>query len=69
MRVYTPLGKAEQGRFALDVAVKTLSYYTEYFGIAYPLPKQDMVAIADFSAGAMEKCVCVQIRWQLALTV
>jgi aminopeptidase N len=36
------------------IIAKTLSYFTEYFGIAYPLPKLDMVAIADFSAGAME---------------
>jgi len=52
-RVYTPPGKKEQGRFALDVIAKVLPYYKEYFGIAYPLPKMDLVAIADFSAGAM----------------
>lgn len=50
-RVYTPPGKKEQGRFALDVAAKVLPYYKEYFGIAYPLPKLDLIAIADFSAG------------------
>lgn len=53
-RVYTPLGKKEQGRFALDVCTKVLPYYKDYFGMAYPLPKIDLVAIADFSAGAME---------------
>jgi puromycin-sensitive aminopeptidase len=52
-RVYTPPGKKEQGRFALDVIAKVLPYYKEYFGIAYPLPKMDLVAIADFSMGAM----------------
>uniref|UniRef100_A0A2C9M090 Peptidase M1 membrane alanine aminopeptidase domain-containing protein n=1 Tax=Biomphalaria glabrata TaxID=6526 RepID=A0A2C9M090_BIOGL len=51
VRVYTPKGKQEQGRFALDVAVKTLPFYKKYFGIAYPLPKVDLIAIADFSAG------------------
>lgn len=54
VRVYTPLGKKEQGLFALDVATKVLPYYKEYFNIAYPLPKMDLIAIADFSAGAME---------------
>lgn len=55
VRVYTPLGKTDQGRFALDVAVRTLPYYEQWFGIEYPRPKADLIAIADFSAGAMEK--------------
>lgn len=55
VRVYTPLGKTDQGTFALDVAVKTLPYYEDWFGIQYPLPKCDLIAISDFAAGAMEK--------------
>lgn len=51
VRVYTPVGKKEQGLFALDVATKVLPYYKEYFNIAYPLPKMDLIAIGDFSAG------------------
>lgn len=43
--VYTPLGRAGEGRFALDVAVKSLEYYDEFFQVPYPLPKLDMVAI------------------------
>jgi hypothetical protein len=31
--------------------VKTLPFYKNYFNIAYPLPKIDLIAIADFSAG------------------
>eukprot|EP00058_Branchiostoma_floridae_P012436 XP_002597924.1 hypothetical protein BRAFLDRAFT_79834 [Branchiostoma floridae] len=54
VRVYTPVGKSEQGKFALEVAVKTLPFYKEYFKIPYPLPKIDLIAIADFAAGAME---------------
>lgn len=50
-RVYTPLGKAEQGKFALDVASKVLPYYKDYFGIAYPLVKLDLAAVADFALG------------------
>lgn len=61
-RVYTPPGKKEQGRFALDVTAKVLPYYKEYFGIAYPLPKLDLVAIADFSAGAMENWGLITYR-------
>lgn len=68
VRVYTPEGKKHLGTFALDVAVKTLSYFTEYFGVAYPLPKLDMVAIADFAAGAMENWGLVTYR-EIALLV
>lgn len=62
VRVYTPVGKKEQGRFALEVATKVLPYYKDYFQIAYPLPKIDLIAIADFSAGAMENWGLVTYR-------
>ncbi|KXZ75511.1 Puromycin-sensitive aminopeptidase-like Protein [Tribolium castaneum] len=62
VRVYTPRGKKEQGLFALEVATKVLPYYKDYFNIAYPLPKIDLIAIADFSAGAMENWGLVTYR-------
>jgi puromycin-sensitive aminopeptidase len=31
--VYTPVGKSAQGKFALDVACKCLSFFQDYFGI------------------------------------
>lgn len=54
VRVYTTGGISEQGRFALEFAVKVLSYYNEIFQIAYPLPKLDLLAVHDFSCNAME---------------
>ena len=54
VKVYTPPGKSETGQFALDCAVKSLDAYDDFFGIAYPLPKLDMVAIPEFAMGAME---------------
>lgn len=54
-RVYTPPGKKEQGKFALSVSAKILPYYKDYFGVPYPLPKLDLVAIADFSSGTTWK--------------
>ncbi|XP_030076716.1 puromycin-sensitive aminopeptidase isoform X1 [Microcaecilia unicolor] len=62
IRVYTPVGKAEQGKFALEVATKTLPFYKDYFNVPYPLPKIDLIAIADFAAGAMENWGLVTYR-------
>eukprot|EP00750_Incisomonas_marina_P027114 INCI6130.1.p1 GENE.INCI6130.1~~INCI6130.1.p1 ORF type:complete len:924 (-),score=171.94 INCI6130.1:120-2891(-) len=62
VRVFTPPGKAQLGRFALDVAVRTLEYYDDFFGVPYPLPKLDMVAIPEFAAGAMENWGLVTYR-------
>jgi aminopeptidase N len=53
--VWTVAGKAEQGREALQAAARILAYYNSYFGVPYPLPKLDLIAIpGNFAAGAME---------------
>ncbi len=52
--VVTTRGKTAQGRFALDSAVDLLRYYNDYFGIAYPLPKLDLIAVPGGFGGAME---------------
>ncbi|ODQ79732.1 hypothetical protein BABINDRAFT_49119 [Babjeviella inositovora NRRL Y-12698] len=62
IRVYTTPGLEEQGRFSLDLAAKTLAFFDKTFGIDYPLPKMDMIAIHDFSAGAMENWGLVTYR-------
>uniref|UniRef100_A0A0E0M0C7 Aminopeptidase n=1 Tax=Oryza punctata TaxID=4537 RepID=A0A0E0M0C7_ORYPU len=62
VRVYTQVGKSSQGKFALDVGVKSLNFYKDYFDTPYPLPKLDMVAIPDFAAGAMENYGLVTYR-------
>lgn len=62
VRVYTPVGKKNQGTFALEVAVKTLPFYKNYFGVGYPLPKMDLIAIADFAGGAMENWGLITYR-------
>lgn len=54
IRVLTMPGQAAQGQFALSVAARALSYYEDYFGVPFPLPKLDMLAAPDFAAGAME---------------
>ncbi|XP_049361038.1 aminopeptidase M1 [Solanum verrucosum] len=62
VRVYCQVGKANQGNFALHVAVKTLPLFKEYFAAPYSLPKLDMIAIPDFAAGAMENYGLVTYR-------
>ncbi|XP_038078352.1 endoplasmic reticulum aminopeptidase 1-like [Patiria miniata] len=60
--VYTSRAKINQSRLALDVLKKTIPFYENFFGIAYPLSKQDMIAIPDFSAGAMENWGLITYR-------
>jgi puromycin-sensitive aminopeptidase len=62
VRAYATPGKRRQLDFAVDTATKILSFYHDYFDIAYPLPKLDMVAIPDFGAGAMENWGLVTYR-------
>ena len=54
-------------RFALECASKLLTLYESYFGIAYPLPKLDLIAIPDFAAGAMENWGAITFRESLLL--
>lgn len=62
VRIYATPGREGQLGFALDTAVRALSFYNEYFDIPYPLPKLDMVALPDFAAGAMENWGLVTYR-------
>ncbi|KAL8750797.1 MAG: hypothetical protein Q9199_006841 [Rusavskia elegans] len=63
VRVFaTPDKDIEHGRFSLDLAAKTLDFYEKTFDSKFPLPKMDMVAIPDFSAGAMENWGLITYR-------
>ncbi|QIX00043.1 hypothetical protein AMS68_005560 [Peltaster fructicola] len=63
VRVFcTPDKDIEHGRFSVELAAKTLKFYEEQFASPFPLPKMDMVAIPDFSAGAMENWGLVTYR-------
>jgi puromycin-sensitive aminopeptidase len=62
VRVWATRGKAHLGRFALKNSVRALAYMNNYFGIAYPLPKMDHIAIPDFAAGAMENWGAITYR-------
>ena len=48
--------------YAVKAAEFVLHYYDTYFGIKYPMPKLDMIAIPDFEAGAMENFGAITYR-------
>ena len=54
VRVYATPDKVGLTDFGLDVSVRSLEFFENYFGVPYPLPKLDVIGLPDFSAGAME---------------
>lgn len=54
--------KVQLGKFAVTSAEYILHYFNTYFGIKYPMPKLDMVALPDFEAGAMENFGAITYR-------
>jgi alanyl aminopeptidase len=54
LRAITPKGRGAEAAFALDASRELLLREEAYFGIAYPYPKLDAVAVPDFAFGAME---------------
>jgi len=67
IRTYATPDNVKFTDFALDVAVKVLEFYNEYFDIPYPLQKCDMVALPDFASGAMENWGLITYREQVFL--
>jgi tricorn protease interacting factor F2/3 len=66
-RIITTKGKSRKGKFALDLCKKLIPTYENYFGIKYPLPKLDLIAIPDFASGAMENWGAITFRETILL--
>ena len=62
LRVVNAPGRGHLGAFAMEVGAFALRYFTDYYGIAYPAAKLDLVALPDFAFGAMENLGCVTFR-------
>jgi puromycin-sensitive aminopeptidase len=62
LRVIAPKGKEHLTAFALECGEFCLRYLAEYYDIAYPGDKVDMIAIPDFAFGAMENLGCITFR-------
>ncbi|XP_050532031.1 glutamyl aminopeptidase-like isoform X2 [Daktulosphaira vitifoliae] len=62
LTVYARRGQSDNMKYAQYVGLKSINYYINYFGIQYPLPKLDLIAIPDFVSGAMEHWGLVTFR-------
>lgn len=62
LRVIAVPGKADLTPFALEIGAFSLRYLSDWYGIAYPGDKLDLIAIPDFAFGAMENLGCVTFR-------
>ncbi|WP_319522912.1 M1 family metallopeptidase [uncultured Desulfosarcina sp.] len=62
-------GAADQTRFGREFGCKALAYGEDYFDIAYPLTKLDLIAVPDFAFGAMENWGAITFRENLLLNV
>ena len=67
IRVVTTKGNKSKGKYSLELGKKLLTSYEKYFGIKYPLPKLDLIAIPDFAAGAMENWGAITFRETILL--
>ncbi|MDH5569266.1 MAG: M1 family metallopeptidase [Nitrosopumilus sp.] len=67
IRVIATKGNKSKGKFSLELGKKLLTSYEKYFGIKYPLPKLDLIAVPDFAAGAMENWGAITFRETILL--
>ncbi len=62
VRVWAVPGKGRLAKFAQDIGVFSLSYFSRYYDIPYPGDKLDLIAIPDFASGAMENLGAITFR-------
>lgn len=67
LRGVTTAGKAQEIHFALSKTAEMVEKLEEYFDTPYPYAKLDIIAVPDFSAGAMENAGAITYREQLIL--
>ena len=67
VRVATPPGMTLYAGYGLEFGQLALRYCEDYYGIPYPLPKMDLIAIPDFAFGAMENWGAITFRENLLL--
>jgi aminopeptidase N len=67
IRVCSTPDKLGLTAFALEAAQQQVAYFNNYFGIAYPYEKLDIIGVPDFAAGAMENAGAITFRERMLL--
>jgi len=62
LRVIHLPGKADLTPFAKQIGSFSLKFFADYYGLAYPGDKLDLLAIPDFASGAMENLGAITFR-------
>jgi len=55
-------GKGAEMRYALENTGRIVKALEDYFGMGFPFPKLDLIAVPDFAAGAMENVGAITFR-------
>ena len=61
-RIWSTPTAQDQTAYAQKIGPAVLQHFEEFFNVSFPLPKQDMIAIPDFGAGAMENWGLITYR-------
>ncbi|TKB77414.1 MAG: M1 family metallopeptidase [Nitrospira sp.] len=62
LRLWTIPGKQPLTSFGQEIAAASLKFFEDYYGVAYPGDKLDLLAIPDFASGAMENLGAITFR-------
>ena len=62
VRTLTAPHRGAAGEFSAESGARILAAYEEYYGIPYPLPKLDLIAVTEHSFGAMENWGAISFR-------
>lgn len=68
VRTYATEANKDLLDFSIGLGVKCIDFFEEYFNTPYPLAKLDMVALPEFSSGAMENWGLITYRESMLLT-
>jgi puromycin-sensitive aminopeptidase len=62
LRIVHVPGKRGLTNWATQIGAFSLKFFADYYGIAYPSDKLDLLAIPDFASGAMENLGAITFR-------